>query len=381
MATFTYTVPCLFGLEAVLKREIIDLGYEITEVDDGRVCFKGDENAISRANIWLRSGERVLLNIRSFYAETFDELFEEVKATPWEYYIPKDAKFYVTKATSIKSKLFSPSDIQSIVKKAVVERLKQVHKTTWFAETGYDVPIRIFIKKDMVEMTLDTSGDGLHKRGYRFKASKAPIRETLAAGIIQLSVWNKDRLFVDPFCGSGTIPIEAAMIGRNMAPGLNRHFTAQKWTHLIDNKHWIDAVDEAFDLEQDVELNIQGYDLDYKVLRVARENAETAGVSDYIHFQDRDMKDFSSSKSYGVIVTNPPYGERMEDQTSVQKLYETMGLVFGDYDTWSKYIITSYEDFEGAYGSKATKKRKLYSGMLKTNLYQYLGKRPPKMNG
>jgi len=381
MASFEYTVPCLFGLEAVLKREITDLGYEISSVDDGRVSFYGDEGAIARANLWLRTGERVLLNIRKFEATSFEELFEETKTIPWEFYIPKDGKFWVTKASSIKSTLFSPSDIQSIVKKAVVERLKEVHKITWFEESGESYPIRVFFKKDQVEITLDTSGEGLHKRGYRANASKAPIRETLAAGIVQLSVWNKDRILVDPFCGSGTILIEAAMIGANIAPGLNRAFVSQKWDNLISAERWLQAVDEACEAEKQPDLRIQGYDKDYRVLRIARENADIAGVGSYIHFQDRDVADFSNPKQYGVIIANPPYGERLEGIEDVVQLYKLMGTTFETYESWSKYIITSYEDFETAYGRKATKKRKLYSGMLKTNLYQYVGPRPPRVNG
>ncbi len=381
MASFEYTVPCLFGLEAILKREITDLGYEISSVDDGRVSFYGDECAIARANLLLRTGERVLLNIRKFEATSFEELFEETKTIPWEYYIPKDGKFWVTKASSIKSVLFSPSDIQSIVKKAIVERLKEVHKITWFEENGESYPIRVFLKKDQVEITLDTSGEGLHKRGYRANASKAPIRETLAAGIVQLSVWNKNRILVDPFCGSGTILIEAAMIGANIAPGRNRQFVSQQWDNLISENIWKDAFREATDVETKPELRIQGYDKDYHVLRIARENAEIAGVDGYIHFQDRDVADFSNPKQYGVIIANPPYGERLEELDDVIELYKLMGKTFEPYGSWSKYIITSYEEFENAYGKNATKKRKLYSGMLKTNLYQYVGPRPPRLNG
>lgn len=378
MSKYEIVIPCLFGMEAVLKREINDLGYEVSSVDDGRVCFFGDAKAIAKANIWLRSAERVLLKIGEFKATSFEGLFDQVKEIPWEEYIPKTGKFWVSKATSIKSTLFSPSDIQSIMKKAMVERLKKVYKTPWFEEKGDEYPVRVFIKKDMVEVTLDTTGSGLHKRGYRAKASKAPIRETLAAGIVLLSVWNKERILVDPFCGSGTILIEAAMIGANIAPGLNRSFTAENWELIADKKVWLEVVDEAIKAEIQPELNIQGYDMDYKVLKIARENAELAGVSDYIHFQERAFEDFSSPKSYGVVITNPPYGERLDDQAVVAKLYKQMGTIFSSYDTWSKYMITSYEEFENAYGYKATKKRKLYSGMLKTNLYQYLGARPPR---
>jgi len=377
MTRYSLTVPCLFGIEAVVKKEIQDLGYEIKHVDDGRVTFESDASGICRSNLWIRSGERVLLDIGEFEARTFDELFEAVKQIPWEHYIPIDGKFWVSKASSIKSDLFSPSDIQSIVKKAIVERLKKIYKVDWFKEDGGEYPMRVFIKKNVVSIGFDTSGDSLHKRGYRQYSGMAPIRESLASGIIKLSPWRKDRIFADPFCGSGTLAIEAAMIGANIAPGLNRDFVAEQWKHLIPSKAWMEAVDEAHDLiDEQVELNIQAFDIDYKVLKIARENAKNAGVDQYIHFQEREMQKFSSNKKYGVIVTNPPYGERLEDQEKVIKLYREMGEQFKSLDTWSFSIITSFEDFERYYGSRADKKRKLYSGMLRTNLYQYLGPKP-----
>lgn len=375
---YEIVVPCLFGMEAIVKREITDLGYEISHVDDGRITFKGDAEAIVKANVWIRAGERVMVKVGQFKAVTFDQLFERIKEIPWENYIPKDGKFWVSKATSIKSELFSPSDIQSIAKKAMVERLKKAYKVPWFEEKGASYPVRIFIKKDIFEVTLDATGNGLHKRGYRAQASRAPIRESLAAGIVLLSVWNNKRILVDPFCGSGTILIEAAMIGANMAPGLNREFIAEGWTNFIDKKLWSKVADEAIAAERTPDMNIQGYDLDFRVLKIARENAELAGVADYIHFQDRPFEKFSSPKQYGVVITNPPYGERLDNKEVVEKLYASMGEILEPYDTWSKYMITSFEGFEQSYGKKATKKRKLYSGMLKTNLYQYLGKRPPK---
>jgi putative N6-adenine-specific DNA methylase len=364
-----------------VKREIQGLGYQILNVDDGRITFEGDALAICRSNLWLRSAERVLLDIGEFEARTFDELFEAVKGLPWEDYIPENGKFWVSKASSIKSKLFSPSDIQSIVKKAIVERLKKSYQVSWFNEDGDSYPLRVFIKNDHISIGLDTSGDSLHKRGYRSLSGIAPIRESLAAGIIQLSPWNRDRLFADPFCGSGTFPIEAAMIGANIAPGLNRDFIAEGWKNLIPNRLWMDAVNEAHDLvKRDVELNIQGFDSDYKILKIARENARIAGVEDYIHFQEREMQRFTSNKKYGVIVTNPPYGERLENIDAVIKLYKEMGEQFKVLDTWSICVITSFEDFERHYGKKADKKRKLYSGMLKTNLYQYMGPKPKYRN-
>lgn len=377
MTRYSLTVPCLFGIESVVKKEIQDLDYNILSVDDGRVTFEGDASAICRSNLWIRSGERVLLDIGKFEARTFDELFEAIKKLPWEDYIPVNGKFWVSKASSIKSDLFSPSDIQSIVKKAIVERLKKIYKIEWFKEDGGEYPMRVFIKKNIVSIGLDTSGDSLHKRGYRQYSGLAPIRESLASGIIKLSPWNKDRVFADPFCGSGTLAIEAAMIGINMAPGLNRSFIAEQWKNLIQSRDWMEAVDEAHDLlNENVELNIQAFDIDYKVLKIARENASNAGVEKYIHFQEREMQRFSSNKKYGVIVTNPPYGERLEDQDKVITLYKEMGEQFRKLDTWSFSIITSFEDFERYYGKSADKKRKLYSGMLKTNLYQYLGPKP-----
>ncbi|PKM93349.1 MAG: RNA methyltransferase [Firmicutes bacterium HGW-Firmicutes-1] len=377
MTEYTLTIPCLFGIEAVVKKEIQKLGYNIQSVDDGRITFVGDAGAICKSNLWVRSGERVLLDIGQFEAKTFDELFEAIKKLPWEDYIPEDGKFWVSKASSIKSELFSPSDIQSIVKKAIVERLKKTYKVDWFKEDGPEFPMRVFIKKNIVSIGIDTSGASLHKRGYRQFSGIAPIRESLAAGIIQLSPWNKDRVFADPFCGSGTFPIEAAMMGANIAPGLNRSFVAESWQHLIPSKCWKEAVDEAKDLQDhSVELNIQAFDVDYQILKIARENAKTAGVDQYIHFQEREMQKFTSNKKCGVIVTNPPYGERLEDKNSVIKLYKEMGEQFRLLDTWSYSIITSFEDFERHFGKSADKKRKLYSGMLKTNLYQYLGPKP-----
>ncbi|WP_343032795.1 class I SAM-dependent RNA methyltransferase [Anaerotalea alkaliphila] len=376
---FALTAPCLFGIESVLKKEIADLGYEILSVDDGRVVYAGDAAAIPRSNLHLRTAERVLLNVGSFEAKTFEELFEKTKALPWEDFIPKDGKFWVKKASSIKSKLFSPSDIQSVMKKAVVERLKKKHKTDWFPETGASYPIRVFIKKDQVSVGLDTSGEALHKRGYRTNTGIAPLRETLAAGIVLLSGWNKDRLFVDPFCGSGTLPIEAAMIAARMAPGLNREFLSETWTNLLERKAWMQAVDEANDLlDLEVQAQIQGFDKDYRMIRFARENAENADVANLIHFQERPVKELASSRKYGIIVTNPPYGERLEELQEVYGLYKELGKVCAQLDSWSVNVITSVEDFERHFGRQADKKRKLYNGMIKTTLYRYEGPKPPK---
>ena len=379
MKTYELTVPCHFGLESVLKKEIYDLGYEISEVEDGRVTFIGDAEAICRANIFLRTTERVLLRVGKFKAETFDELFEGIKALPWEEYIPENGKFWVTKASSIKSKLFSPSDIQSIVKKAMVERLKQKYHTNWFEESGASYPVRIFLLKDEVMVALDTSGESLHKRGYRTLTSKAPITETLAAALIMLTPWNKARILVDPFCGSGTFPIEAAMIGANIAPGMNREFTAEAWKHLLPMKGWYDAVTEANDLIcNDVEMRIQGYDIDGEVIKVAMANAREAGVDHLIHFQQRPVSELRHPKKYGFVITNPPYGERLEEKEALPALYTDIGNAFRHLDSWSYYVLTSYEDAERYIGRKADKNRKIYNGMIKTYFYQFMGPKPPK---
>ena len=371
--------PCHFGLEAVLKREITDLGYEISSVEDGRVTFYGDAQAICLANVFLRSAERILLKAGEFHAETFDELFEQTKALPWEQYIPRDGKFWVTKAASIKSKLFSPSDIQSIMKKAIVERLKARYGITWFEETGAQYPIRVFLRKDEVVIGLDTSGESLHKRGYRKLTAKAPISETLASALILLTPWKKDRILVDPFCGSGTFPIEAAMMAANIAPGMNRSFTAETWSNLIPKKYWYGAVEEAQDLVDDqIEVDIQGYDIDGEVIKAARENARLAGVDHLIHFQKRPVSELNHPKKYGFVITNPPYGERIEDKAHLPELYREIGTAFARLDSWSEYIITSYEQAETYIGKKADKNRKIYNGMIKTYYYQFLGPRPPK---
>lgn len=371
--------PCHFGLEAVLKREIIDLGYDISKVEDGRVTFHGDEDAVCRANIFLRTAERILIKIGSFHAETFDELFEGTKALPWETYIPGDGRFWVTKAASVKSKLFSPSDIQSIMKKAMVERLKEHYGISWFEESGESFPVRVFLYKDEVTVGLDTTGESLHKRGYRKLVAKAPIAENLAAALIMLTPWNKDRILVDPFCGSGTFPIEAAMMAANIAPGMNREFRAFTWKHLIPSKMWYDCLDEARDyVDMDVHTDIQGYDIDPEMIRISRENARLAGVEGLIHFQVRPMEQLSHSKKYGFIITNPPYGERIEEKENLPALYRMLGEKFQNLDSWSMFLITSYEGAQKDIGRNADKNRKLYNGMLKTYFYQYLGPKPPK---
>ena len=379
MKTFELIAPCHFGLEAVLKKEILDLGYEISLVEDGRVTFIGDDEAICRANVFLRTAERVLLKAGSFKAETFEELFQGTRNIPWEDFIPEDGKFWVTKASSIKSKLFSPSDIQSIMKKAMVERLKNRYGVTWFPENGASYPLRVFLYKDMVTVGIDTSGESLHKRGYRTLTSKAPITETLAAALILLTPWNRERILVDPFCGSGTFPIEAAMMAANMAPGMNRSFLAEEWRNVIKRKCWYEAMDEAGDLvEEDVQVDIQGYDVDGDIVKAARSNAQSAGVDHMIHFQRRPVSAMSHPKKSGFIISNPPYGERIEEKENLPALYREIGERFAALDSWSMYLITSYEDAQKYIGRKADKNRKIYNGMLKTYFYQFMGPRPPR---
>ncbi len=373
--------PCHFGLEAVLKKEIIDLGYEISQVEDGRVTFIGDAEAICRANVFLRTAERILLKVGRFTAISFEELFQGTKNIPWEDYIPQDGKFWVAKASSIKSKLFSPSDIQSVMKKAMVERMKSRYGVNWFAENGSAYPLRVFLYKDQVTIGMDTSGDSLHKRGYRTMTSRAPITETLAAALLMLTPWKKDRILVDPFCGSGTFPIEAAMMAANIAPGMNRSFLAEDWKNLIPRKCWYEAMDEADELvDREASADIQGYDIDGEIIRAARANAERAGVDHLIHFQQRPVSQLSHPKKYGFLITNPPYGERLEEKAALPAIYRELGERFAALDSWSAYVITSFEDAEKYIGRKADKNRKIYNGMLKTYFYQFSGPKPPRRN-
>lgn len=379
MARIQLIAPCHFGMEAVLKREIYDLGYEITRVEDGRVTFEGDMEAVCRGNVFLRTAERLMIQVGRFSATTFDELYEGIKALPWEQWIPEDGRFWVTKASSVKSKLFSASDIQSIAKKAMVDHLKGIYHISWFEENGADFPVRIFLLKDEVTVALDTTGEPLHKRGYRTWTSKAPISETLAAALIMLTPWKKDRILLDPFCGSGTFLIEAAMMAAGIAPGMNRSFTAENWTHVIPKQLWYDTIQEAREeIDDTVRPDLQGYDIDPDMVKIARENAKQAGVDHMIHFQQRDMADTKHSKKYGFIITNPPYGERLEDKKDLPQLYGKLGEVYKNLDSWSMYVITSYEDAERYIGRKADKNRKLYNGMIRTYFYQYMGPKPPK---
>lgn len=384
MRTYELTAPCHMGLEAVLKREILDLGYDISRVENGKVTYVGDAEAICRSNVFLRSAERVLLSVARFKAVTFTELFDKTKAVAWEEFIPANGKFWVKKANSVNSKLFSSSDIQSIIKKAIVERLKEKHNIEWFPEDGEEYPIRVNILKDEVTIGLDTTGDSLHKRGYRPIAGKAPISECLASAIIMLTPYKAGRLFLDPFCGSGTFPIEAAMLAANVAPGMNRKFTAQSWTNIIPKKEWQGVIEEAKDLV-DVSLLkskdeplICGCDIDAQMIKTAKDNAKRAGVEKMIRWEISDVCNMSSDGKYGFIVTNPPYGERLEEKSALPDLYSSFGRQFEKMDTWSAYIITSYEDTQKYFGRKSDKNRKIYNGMLKTYLYQYFGAKPPK---
>ena len=384
MQRFELIVPCHFGLESICKKEIHELGYEVSSVSDGKVQFIGDAEAIVRANIFLRTGERVLLKIGSFHAESYEDLFQGTKALPLEDFLPVDASFWVTKASSVKSKLFSPRDIQAVMKKAMVDRLASVYHQTTFSEHGAKYPFRVSLYKDEVLVCLDTSGESLHKRGYRLKMGKAPIKETLAAALILLSKWRDDAPFIDPMCGAGTFPIEAAMIAANIAPGMERSFTAEEWLNLIPKKEWYSALEEAEDnidrhlLETKENrfgkmVDIQGYDIDPAMIPVCRENAERAGVAKLIHFQEREVAKLSHSKMHGYILTNPPYGERIEDKRNLPLLYTELREAFEGLSEWQLCLITAYEQAE-KYLGKADKNRKIYNGMMKTYFYQYKGK-------
>ncbi len=378
MDKYEYIAVCHFGMEAPLKREIQDLGCQITASYDGRILFAGGPEALVRANIFLRTAERVLIKVGEFDALTYDELFEQTKDLPWEEYIPENGRFWVTKVATVKSALFSPRDIQSIMKKAMVERMKKTYHREVFSEDGDDYPVRVFFYKDHVIVGLDSSGESLHKRGYRKLNNQAPIAENLAAGLIMLTPWRGDRILVDPFCGSGTIPIEAAMIAAHIAPGMNREFTAEKWNHLFPAKIWYEACDEARDLiDLNIDTDIQGYDIDDSCVSISRDNARAAGVENLIHFQRRDVKDLSHPKKYGFIITNPPYGERMMKDGELRTLYNTIGSRFAALDSWSMYLITAYERAEADIGKKASKNRKIYNGMIKTYYYQFMGPKPP----
>lgn len=381
MADYEFIAPCHFGLESVLKNEILDMGLDVTEVTDGKVCFKGDESAFAQANIFLRTTERIIWKIGSFKAVTFDELFEGVKALPWEDILPPDAKFWVTKASSVKSALFSTSDIQSIVKKAIVDRLREKFGIAWFPESGNSYPLRVSLLKDEVTIGIDTSGESLHKRGYRKLVGKAPLSETLAAALITLTPWRENRILMDPFCGSGTIPIEAAMIGLNIAPGAKRSFICENWKERVGEKIFKRERERAeYGVKRDIKLQISGFDIDKEAIKTAKQNAALAGLDKMISLDVRPLFDSVHSGEYGFIITNPPYGERLEEKEALPALYKEIGEVFGRFPTWSKYLITSYEDAQKYIGKKADRNRKIYNGMIKTYYYSFMGPKPPKNN-
>ncbi|TXC93237.1 class I SAM-dependent RNA methyltransferase [Metabacillus litoralis] len=366
------------GLEAIVGKEVKDLGYDC-QVENGKVMFEADELAICRSNLWLRTADRIKIKVGEFQAKTFDELFEKTKALNWGDYLPVNAEFPVI-GKSVKSTLHSVPDCQAIVKKAVVEKIKSHYKTEgWLSETGPFYRIEVALLKDIATITIDASGAGLHKRGFRMDQGGAPIKETLAAALVLLTKWNPDRPFVDPFCGSGTIPLEAAMIGQNIAPGFNRDFASEAWDWIGKDK-WDLARQEVEDkAKYDQPLDIQASDIDHRMVNIAKENAEEAGLSESIQFKQMQVKDFTTTKEFGVIVGNPPYGERLGEKREVEQLYREMGQAFSTLDTWSIYMLTSHEGFEELYGKPATKKRKLFNGFIKTDFYQYWSNvRPPR---
>jgi putative N6-adenine-specific DNA methylase len=378
MGKLTLIATAAMGLEALVAKEVRDLGFENVVVENGKVIFDTDEKGLCKANLWLRTADRVKVKVGEFKATSFEELFEKTKALPWADYIPSNGEFPVI-GRSVKSALFSVSDCQAIVKKAVVESLKQSYKDVeWFKEDGPFFRIEVALHKDIATLTIDSSGTALHKRGYRYLHSAAPIKETMAASLIMLTNWKADQPLLDPFCGSGTIPIEAAMIGMNIAPGLNREFAAENWP-WIEKKNWYEVVEEAHDLANyDLDLDIMGCDIDHKMIELSINNATEAGLEDKLNFKQMQVKDFRTKKEYGYVIGNPPYGERLQERDEVEQLYKELGETFRPLDTWSVYIITSHPNFEQLYGKKATKKRKLYNGDLKTDYYQYFGKRPPR---
>ena len=367
--TYRLTVPCLLGLEAPIADELRRMECKNVAAENGRVYFEGGADTVARANICSRIGERVMVEVGAFDALSFEELFEKTKALPWENYIPKDGAFPV-KGHSLNSKLFSVSDCQSIIKKAVVERLKSVYGISWFDETGALYQIQFAIMKDRVSLCIDTSGEGLHKRGYRPAHMAAPIKETMAAAMVNFSRYKGKGDFCDPFCGSGTIPIEAALIARNIAPGLNRSFSAQNWKNL-DKGAWERAREYARSREYSGSYSITGSDIDPKAIEMARENAKRAGVGDIVRFEVADAMDFDRKTERGVIVTNPPYGERIMEKQEAEALYEGFGKRYRQSVNWNLYLLSSHTEFERKFGKQAVKKRKLYNGMIKCDLFMY----------
>ncbi len=381
MKTFEFMAPCHFGLEAVLKREIEDIGYDALAVNDGHVTFLADASGMAIANLRLRCAERILLVAGRFRATTFEEYFQGMKSIPWEELLTEDARFDVVKATSKKSALFSARDLQSLGKKAIVARMQQTYHIDRFPESGPSMPVRVFIFKDEVTISLDTTGVPLHKRGYRRKVSDAPIAETLAASIIRLSPWKSERILIDPFCGSGTILIEAAQMAAGIAPGAYRSFECESWGHLLPKSEFDELRAEARGEEdRSVAPQLYGFDIDGDMIAIARENAKRAGVSSMIHFEQRPVSELSSKAKFGFIITNPPYGERLSGGQELDEIYRDLGRRFSGLDKWSMFLITSYEKTPELIGRRADKNRKLYNGMIKTYLYQFMGPKPDKRN-
>jgi putative N6-adenine-specific DNA methylase len=376
--SLTLIATTAFGLEAIVSRELQNLGYADVQVEDGRVRFTGGPEDVCRANLWLRSADRVLVQLGEFEALDFGVLFDRTNELPWEEWLTETSAFPV-RGRSVRSQLHSVPDCQRLVKKAIVERLKRFSRVEWFAETGPEVPVDVSLLRNRCTITLDTSGPGLHKRGYRSLTGEAPLKETLAAALVQLSYWNRDRLLVDPCCGTGTILIEAALIGRNIAPGLNRSFAAEKWPR-IPQRLWDDCRAAArAEIAPALPEKLAGYDIAWKQLQLAREAARQAGVFDDLHLQQRPVEEFSSSRHYGCLITNPPYGERLGEQDEVEQLYRTLGQRLKSLDTWSIYVLTSHPQFEQLFGRRAVRKRKLFNGRIECTYYQYPGPKPPRV--
>ncbi|MGI6728418.1 MAG: THUMP domain-containing class I SAM-dependent RNA methyltransferase [Anaerovoracaceae bacterium] len=379
MAKLELIATATFGLEAVVKREIEALGYKILKTENGKIIYLGDERALVRSNLWLRSADRVLVRIGEFTAVSFEELFQQIKALPWEQWIPLDGKFTVI-GTSVKSTLHSVPDCQAIVKKAIVEKLKETYPVDQFPETGADYTVKVTLLKDQVTITLDSSGPGLHKRGYRIQDVAAPIKETLAAAMVQLSFWKAGRLLVDPFCGSGTIPIEAAMLSRNIAPGLSRRFASEEW-EAIPRELWKEERKIAYEsIDYTKKVHIQASDISLSAIKAAKENAEEAGVDDCIHFSVMPVRSFKAKEDYGIIITNPPYGERIGEKEDIHKIYRDLMMFMNENPTWSLYLVTSDKEFEQLFMNKpADRRRKLYNGRIEICYYQYYGEKPKKL--
>ncbi len=376
MAKLTLVATATFGLEAIVKREIISLGYKILKSEDARITFLGDERAVCRCNLWLRCADRLLIQLGEFKALSFEELFQQTKALPWEEWIPMDGEIIVT-GTSVKSQLHSVPDCQKIVKKAIVERLKETYQVEWFPETGAKYTVKVRLLKDQASITLDTSGIGLHKRGYRVSDVEAPIKETLASALIQLSFWKPCRLLVDPLCGSGTIPIEAAMLGRNIAPGLSRNFAAEEW-EAIPKELWKEERKKAFEaIDYDADVRIIGSDISKAAIKASKQNAIGAGVEDCISFHVSPVSNLKANEKYGILITNPPYGERIGKKNQIYRIYDDIRKFYLENPTWSIYLVTSDKEFEKYFLEKpADRRRKLYNGRIEICYYQYYGDKP-----